>query len=248
MAEAIHYYNNQSFINSYFTLNIQLQEYFTNLLFPEDPSRIFVSSTAHAFRRRVVLQTQDPNATPYLNNLNFPFLNYKGKIKMGTKRPWYNYSLNTSGIFIPELQTKVKMIPVTINYDSTVYYHREDDKQYALNQLLFQSSQEIQVPYYIQVNGIDVKNQGILSFNPDDDPVYNENDWLKQNNIHTIKLDFEIQTSILQINDPGTSWGLTESVILNFAKMNPNITGDQITEPLTTDQIYDLITETYTSE
>lgn len=245
MAEAPRYYDsNNNLLNTFYSLNIQLQTFFTDLLFPEDSTRIIYSSTAYAFRKRFTQQTQNPdeNTPIYFNNLNFPFMNYRGKIKNGTDRHWWNQSAQASGIFIDEIGKKLKYTPVTVQYDSTVYYGRDDDKQKAMNDLIFSASNEVQVPFYINVDGIDLQMPGVLTYKLDDEPTFNEQDWLKMNKIHTIKLDFEVQTIMIKTNDPGTNYCITEQAILNFSKMNPDLSSDELSQPPTQDEIYDTLT------
>ena len=141
-------------------------------------------------------------------------MNYYGRPILGTERKYWKSELNTSGVFIDELGYKIRMTPVTFKYESTFYFHKEFDNQYAYDILAWDDSDETQINYEVLVDGYNIPNIGILSYNLDYDAIYNENDWLQQNKIHTVKADFELQTYMLKGNSSG--FGLVEQCILDF--------------------------------
>lgn len=218
-----YYYNDSSFINTFYSANITLEQYYTNLVFGGETGRIVYSSTEFAFRKRtqqIAERNQLPSNTQIsLNTLELPFMNYRGKPVPGTERTWWSSPLNTGGVFIDELGYKIRLFPVTFQYDATLYFHKEEDNFYAFNLVAIDDSNETQVNYEMQIDDQVVANIGVLSYNIDYEPTYNENDWLQQNDIRTIKLDFELQTFLMKSNSSG--FAVTEQAILDFYTMHP---------------------------
>jgi len=213
------YYDLTSFRNTIYTLNIALETYLSNQLFKNDATRIVYSSSEFAFRKRTQELSKLGNGTN-LNNLDLPFLNYKiTGIDRSVSRQWWNKPIVNRGLFIDELGFKVKCLPVKISYDSTIYFHRDDDLLYAYNQLLWDDGDETKINFSLMVEGVEL---GFFSLymldNMSYEPTYNETEWLTRNKIHTASLNFTCETVI--IKDNLLNFGIPEKVILDFMVMH----------------------------
>jgi hypothetical protein len=216
------YYDTTNFLNVYYSLNLAIEQFFTDFLFKGESNRVIFSSTEYAFRRRNEINIQlNTTDTDSLNNLNFPFMNYRGKISDKSDKAWWSHRTFVDGCFIPELGKKIRTVPTLIDYDATIYYHKEIDTVFAMNELVFDAGDETKIFFQIEIDGEIIDMFGILGYNLDHDSEYNENSWLEQNHIHTIKLDFTIDTVMLRLNpqdgEPSNPpFAITEKTIFNF--------------------------------
>lgn len=219
------YYNDPNYINVFYNLNIAIEEYFADLLFDGDLSRIIYASNQYAFRER---SRQDTKS----NNLNFPFMNYRIiDLDFPSKnRKMFNNMVNIEGIYLEGTGKKVKVTPVNVVYEGIIYFERNDDNYQAYNRIIFQTSNEtILYPQVTMkdINDVDVTFpiSAFLDFDLKIDGKYNENDWMTQNRIHTIGMNsFSFDTVVLQQNDTAVS--LTEEAILEFLSSKPNYSGE----------------------
>ncbi len=183
----------QNFRNSVYAFHISLEEKLTDEYLKGESNRLVYTKSNFALRKRSIGSQSVPGQL--LNNLNLPFINYKVKdIKPFTKRPWFNIDVNVNGIYIEELARNLRIQPITIEYDATFWLYRDDDMQYIFQKLSFDNAVETIVPYYIQILGQDIKMFAVVEYQLQYSPVYDEQEWLKFNNIHTIVLDFKVQT------------------------------------------------------
>jgi len=207
--------------NTYYAMTIALETYLSSFLLEDDLNRIVVSTTEYALRKR--------SGQNEWNNANLPFINYKlnGKETKGL-RPWFANELYSEGLFIDELGLKIRMVPVTFSFDCTYWTSRDDDWQYAVDQMLFASSAEAKLKFDMDYNGILVNNIGIINFNLDTSIQFKEDDWLKQNSIYSFGLNPSIQTYIFKATDKG--FCIPKEVLINFLiKKNIISTGEEAT-------------------
>lgn len=203
-----HFYDLNTFRDVYTAMNMALQDHYAGMIFGGDNTRIIYSSTEYALRRRA-----EDHA-----NLNIPFMNYRmDEIVNDTDRAWFNHMLNVDGIFVPELNRKMRMSPVTITYDATLFYHKYRDTLYGYTNLLWDDSNETIVQSTIEIEGQDVLLPGVLGYNLSFTPTYNENDWLERNNISTIAMNFEVQTFIILDN---VDISIPETILFGFLVKN----------------------------
>jgi hypothetical protein len=215
MAEKIvdnSYYGLQdsNFRNSLYCLNEAVESYYANLLFKGDTSRIIVSKNNFALRKRALNDD--------VNSLNLPFMNYKMKaMQTKTTRPWFNYMSNIDGIYVPELNRKLRMSPITIDYECTLWFKRSDDVNYAYQLLTYDSDVETKITYYIKVLNEELPLISVVNYNLQLDPTYDEQEWLEKNKIHTIVVDFSIETFFIKDN---LDICVPESIIFEFQTKN----------------------------
>lgn len=211
MAAQTPYYDLTNFRNTIYSLNLAIETHYANLLLEGDATRIIYSDNSQALRKRAANQDW--------NTLYLPFMNYKvSKITGQTDRPWWNHLMNISGIWIEELQRKIRYTPVKVNYESTLFLHRDDSLQYAISTILVDDSNETILKPTITIDGEDLQLYGVLGYNFDYDPKYQESDWLEKNKIHSITLDFEFDYQIIQDNTTG--FGIPETVLLEWGRLH----------------------------
>ena len=187
------YFENQNFLNTKYAMDITIETHLAGLVLLDATDRITYASNEYALRKRA--QDQEHN------NLNLPFMNYKIDDFAFGATPWWNNNLFSRGIYLPELGQKIRMSPVSLNYEATFWAHRDDEILYAFSELRFDADSKTTLTSSIEISGIDVPFPGQLSYtNLNFTPKYNEQDWLDRNKIHTITLDFAVITWIMKTN------------------------------------------------
>lgn len=216
------YFNLNNYRNVLHSCNIAIYEHYANLIFGGDESRIIYASTDYAFRRRVQITGS--------SNLDLPFMSFRiapGGIENNGDRRWWNHTLNSKGFFVPELGRKFRASPITIQYDSALFLHKEMDAMYAFSEILWDDSNETLLTPTLEVEGFTINNIGVLGYNPNYNEQYNENDWLERNEIHVVSLDMSLQTWMLRDNTSG--FWIPSKVVTNFAQKH-NLEGDNFDE------------------
>lgn len=207
---------NTNFINTLYSLNNALEKKYIDMLLNSEAGRIIYAKNNFAMRKRAI-GDNDTVGQP-LNNLNLPFMNYKVKGSTNkTERPWFNMIASVEGIYVPELERKLRIQPVTIEYDATLWLYRDDDTQYAWNKLIFDQAVETIVRYSVEILGQEVSCIAIVNYNLQKDPLYGEAEWIEKNQIHSISLDFEVQTFLIESN---VNICIPQQVLFSFAAMN----------------------------
>ncbi len=216
------FFDTSGFLNAIHANNIAIWVYLANTFFSGDMDRVIYASTAFAFRERSSKQEN--------NNLNLPFANFRidnGGIKPDTNRRWRNHSLAVDGQYVPEIKDKIKMFPVTIDYDSTFYVEKEIDYHYISSELFWRAA-GLETVLSPEIEYTNSNNEtftlpftAIVDFNLDLDVEYNEKDWLEQNHIRALKLDMSVQTWLLKSNSTG--WCIPKEVIFGIAQNSSSI-------------------------
>lgn len=208
------------FLNIVYALDIDIKRHFADMLFGGDQSRVIYASNAYALRKRA-------NGTD-LSNLDLPFMNFRmTTFQEGDQgRLWFNHIANAYGLYVPELERKVRYTPVTINYEATVWYHTWIDTVFAQSELIWDASNETILKPLLDVYGTETPVQmsffAGLGYNLNFNPQYNENDWLTQNKISSIQVDPEFETMVFKDN---FNISIPEKVIFNFLVDNGIETG-----------------------
>lgn len=222
MAEQLGFYNLDLYHNTRYALNITLHNYFANMLFNGDVKRTIYSSTQFAFRTRSGWANNTSGTNPKdinFQTLDFPFLNFRINKVVNSRSPrklWKHFQ-NKFGVYIPELNRKIRYTPIDIDYDCTLFYHRDDELQYGFDELAWDNSSETKVYPELEIDGNTLPFTAFVSYNLDYEPQYNETTALKMNNIHSISLNPTITTILLKDNFPGANYCITKKLIMEFA-------------------------------
>lgn len=200
------YYQDSSFINVLYIIDLSLISHFSSMLFGGDQTRVIYASNDYAFRKR-----SDNN----ISNLNLPFMNFRLKSHEVGERIRWNLPSNSQGVFIDELDAKVRFSPILLNYEASIWFHRDFDIKYAFNEIVWDSDNKTLLRPHATINTVDVDFPAHLGYSgPSLDPQYNEKDWLEKNNIHSATIDFEIQSFALKTNTDVT---IPTDLLFNFA-------------------------------
>jgi len=192
-----------------------LSEQFLN----SETTRVIYSDNAYAFRKR-----SDSKPVTNEGNLGLPFINFiqKGGDSRNAQN-WDHWRLEKPGIYVPEIQARLRMMPITIPYEATYWCASAKEMRYIANKLYFfrdnhtdlqvdisytytddtDTEVTVQIPHYVKLNftGISV------------DPEYEQNAWLEKNVKHSISMDFEINTWGFLLDKQFT---ISETTILQF--------------------------------
>ena len=207
-----YFFNNTSFLNTIYSLNIALEKHFAGYLLKDDLDRVVYSSTNYALRKRSKGLDWDVSF--------LPFLNYKMEgIGEGADRSNWSASGKLAGIWVDELKKYIKFTPITITYDATAWYRQHLDNLFALTEVIWDDTSETIIDYTVDIKDIDgntfpLQLFGILGFNFSYNPAFDQSDWLNENKIFSNTLNFEIQTYI--IKEGPEAW-IPETVVFEFA-------------------------------
>ena len=201
MAVLSSFYNDPSFLNSIYSLNISLEQYYANRILNGDGSRIIWASNQYSFFRRAQLNNSSGN-----NDLNLPYINYWLKdIQPQTTSRW-TLPGQAQGLFVDEIQSAIRVNPWGLGYEATYFANRQDDTLYAFQRLAYDSTIKTTVDYTIAVNDqngnpVNLLFRGVihltgLVYNPQ----YMEQEWLERNKIFSIAMDFTVDTFLVYGN------------------------------------------------
>ncbi len=200
------YYQDSSYLNTFYIIDLALITHFANMLFGGDQSRVVYSSNEFAFRKR---------SENNVSNLNLPFMNFRLKSHEVGERIRWNLPSNSQGVFIDEIDAKVRFSPILLNFEASMWFHRDFDIKYAFNEIIWDSDNKTLLKPHVTIDAVDVDFPAHLSYSgPSLDPEYNEKDWLEKNNIHSATIDFEIQSFALKTN---TDITIPTGLVFNFA-------------------------------
>ena len=205
MAITNEFYKNINFLNTIYATDLAMKQHLADLLFDGDSSRIIYSSNAYAFRKRA-----DKND----GNLNLPFVNfYLRGYDPGVRSRW-NVAMYSKGIFIPELQQKVRYAPITLDYEASFWSHTDIDNKYAFSEFVWDTDNKTILKPSVELLGHEIDFPAHLGYTGLDlNPEYNEQDWLERNKIHSSSIDFELETLAIKSNDV---INIPERVLFNF--------------------------------
>lgn len=181
----------QNFKNTIDATVTALLDFIVDRYFMGDSSRAIISSTEMALRNRA-----KGNAW---SNANLPFFNLGvPSVNKDVARPWYVHRLAVEGVWVPELQRKVKMLPIKISFECNLFYHNMYDVQFAMFRAIQEEHFEdrLSIPMKFE-NGQELNLIGILEYNLDTNPQYTEKDFLERNKIRTITLDPTVDTYVI---------------------------------------------------
>lgn len=196
------YYIHRNYYNSYYYVYKALEDWIANNIFRQDVSRVFLASSNYAFRRRFELTDMSRNFEEIeVSHLNFPFASY-WPLNTGwsadDRIAGVNAAMVYGGIYVGD--TKIRAISSTLSIPTTLYFDREDDARLAFEILYFKQINEhyynIDMPFGDNTLGlpINMKLTG-LQFNPST----TEEDWLKNNRIFLVQVNFDIRTYVIQV-------------------------------------------------
>ncbi len=210
------YYQDSNYVNVLYIIDLSLISHFSNMLFNGDQTRVIYSSNDFAFRQR-----SENNAS----NMNLPFMNFRLKSHTVGERIRWNLPANSQGVYIDQLDAKVRFSPIKLSYEASIWFHRDFDIKYAFNEIVWDSDNKTLLkPHATITSGsaggnpetsVDVDFPAHLGYDgPSLDPQYNEKDWLERNNIHSATIDFEIDSFALKTNNDIT---IPTDLLFNFA-------------------------------
>lgn len=212
------YYNTKNFLNNYLSSIIAIDNYFQIYMFPNDPSRIIYATNDFAFRQRLRTQSKEDTTSAFqVNSLDMPFFNFAiTDISSNTDRRLKNNQLEKLGVMDWALKKKIRATPLKIDFEGTFFSSEEIDLQYLFYNLQFDDAVETTIKPKIQIGEEIYENYAYLAYNSINyNPTYTEKDWLEQNRIRTIGIDFSLSTYLIDIDD--SDFWIPKSVLLGFA-------------------------------
>lgn len=180
---------------------LELMNYFDNLFFLGDSSRVVYATNAYAFRARSQSLRGQENSDLQPNDLSFPFMNFsvrQGGVSLADSVLYSNYQLKSSGVYIEELNKKAKLYPIVINFEGTYFTTQMVDAHIVTSRAFEQGALETVLKPSIWYKGQEISNIAKVKF--DDivlDDQYNEADWLEKNRIHTVGFSLSVYTYLV---------------------------------------------------
>lgn len=222
-----------------YSLDLAIDEWVKETFeFPSD--RIIYASNDFTFRERTRNRKDSPIT---VGSLNLPYLSYYRTGYSECERAWWNNYANLFGVFDVanenyerQIGSKLNLHPIRIEYEAVAFFSQSKDCEYALSKVEYADSNEtILFPMLKTSSGNDLKNIAIMSMDVEFNPEYNENDWLEQNKIFTISMNWYFDTFMLIGKD--SNFSIAKEVILDFITAKklskPNITESEAMEMFT---------------
>lgn len=206
--------------------------------FPSD--RIIYASNDFTFRERTRNKKESAIS---VGSLDLPYLSYYRTGYSECDRPWWNNWANLFGVldvanesYETKIGSKLRLYPVKIEYEATAFFNQSKDCEYALARILYDASNEtILFPELVTSNGDTLKNVAIMENDIEFNPEFNERDWLEQNKIFTISMNWYFNTFMIIGADSDIA--IAESVILDFLSakklVKPDVRKSEAIEALT---------------
>ena len=210
------YFAERDFINIKTSLIISIFEYFESLFFEGENGRVIYASDSFAFRRRNQLLNKDEANHPLLaQNLNLPFANfYITGISSNTDRNWKSRPLELSGIMDWSVNKKLRLSPVQISFEATIYTEKETDKNYVTSQIIWEDILETKLKPLFEIEGEIFSNIALVGYTGNFTDQYQESDWLEKNKIRATSFDFTVDTYLVRTNSLG--FCIPKTVLASF--------------------------------
>jgi hypothetical protein len=213
-------FTEKSFYNNMLANSIALENHFGELLFRNDLNRIIYSPNEFCFKERLRITQTD---------LQIPFMNYyikqSGVTNETSPRSLWNNVNQVHGMlgsYQEILGFAIKAIPITFQYEATVFYSQPFDTLYAQQRLNMQQANETILYTYYNVphavvsgyDSVQLKVPIFVNYQPEYNPEYDQNDWLEKNQMFTIGIDMEVIGFFLYSDE--TDIALSNELILNY--------------------------------
>ncbi len=205
MSAILPYFSDTSYINLIDSLNIGIQNQFSELI-NLNFNQMTYAGNAYAFRRR-----SDENK----GNITLPFMNFK-LTEIAEDNTFHNwqYTVEHQGIYIDELGIYVAIRPVAYVYESSFWCSQEIENHYTMTKLVMHGDDPNTVTYSPQYGCQPFPLLGHLAWDGlNFDSQYKENDWLVRNNIHNISMNFRIRSFICLAN---LEVSIPDTILFNF--------------------------------
>jgi hypothetical protein len=220
------FYSNKSFINTKTSLILSLFDYFSNLFFDGDSNRVIYASNDFSFRKRMSQNKKDiDNENILIQNLNLPYMNfYMTDLQPTTERTWKSFPLELQGVMDWTIRKKLRISPVKISFEATLFTEKETDRHYIMSEAFWQGALERKLNPLLEIDGQSFSNIGVLKFGLNFSDQYQEKDWLEKNRIRATSIDFEVDTFLIKTNTEG--FCIPKEVLLSFATTHDLSTHD----------------------
>ena len=215
-------------------VNISVMSYLADTYFGGDLSRIVYASNAYAFRRRI---EQAGKAT---QGLALPFANLRiMNVQPSTQRPWRNARLASEGLDDYNLLNKIRMVPITISFDATLYFSTELEALFSMSEAIWDASLETKItssvdisfqgepdpvthavpsPIVYSYDNIGIYHSDGLAYNSE----FMEKDWLEKSKIRAIPINPTLETWLwkVPIGVPSPTLSLSKNFIFQLYENN----------------------------
>lgn len=194
-----------------YALDIALEEFFMET-FQIDIKRIVYAGNDYAFKERLKSTKSE--------SLDLPFLNYKKTGYGECNRNWIHMASNLGHYVIKkaniEAEQLLKYFPTKVEYEASIFFDQDRDKETAVKNLLFAGSAETMIfPIISTKKGHQLKIPAVVEWSFDVDPACEESDWLEKNKMHCISMNLEVST-IMVVSKSNEDVGIAESVVAKF--------------------------------
>jgi len=201
--------NNNTFLNTVYASDLAIEQHFADTFFHGDKSRIVYSTNDFCFRKRVGKSEKN------YSNADLPFFNYwQQDVNIEPDRFYWNHIANIQGIYSEDLGRKLRVVPIQIRYEASLWTHSMFDSQYARSLFFLDDSNEtILYPTVNTTDGKEIILSAFLSYDFSDNE-YEESDWLERNTIYNWGINPSLD--VIMVYDDQGPVSLTEEIIVNF--------------------------------
>ena len=223
-----------------YSLDLSIDQWVSDtFLFPSD--RIIYASNDYTFRER----TRNKKASAIsVGTLDLPYLSYYRTGYSECERAWWNNYANKIGVldinnegYEAQIGSKLKLHPIRIEYEAVAFFDQSKDCEYALSRVEYSDSNEtLLFPTMQTSSGNSLKSIAVMTMDVEYNPEFNENDWLEQNKIFTISMNWYFDTFMI-VGKDSENIQIAEEVIMDFLSAKklskPDMTKSEAIEAFT---------------
>lgn len=210
--EFIHksYYDSssQKFVDIHRSIQVSLEWFLSKLLFKNDLSRVIYSTQDNIFRRRIESLDQGKNDSEPLKRemLSLPFACYfqNGDIEPDDRIASMNASQAVNGTFFEKENRLMRRLAVKYKYKAICFFESLENVRIAQQLLFWEKEPKSPIWLYTPILWRNMTiniptNVTIESITTN--PQYKETDWLKNNRVFPVEVEFTVRSYQLLINN-----------------------------------------------
>lgn len=200
---------NHKFVDPHKSCMCALEDVFSLLLFEHDLKRFIYSAPDIAFRRRIELldtEQAEEQLQYSAETLQLPFASYyrTGDPQEDDRPATKNIAMAVIGSYVESISQRIRFVSTKTDYQMILYFNSMEDTRKAHQLLFWEGFPDHELKSYVVVRFGKSTLKLPVFFkikNIDTNPAYNEKDWLEKMRIFPVKVDMEVRSFQLLINN-----------------------------------------------